>query len=62
VSGTYHSTSTDDNQLSVAHLVEKDRYIYNKDNIWKGGTTMQPITISSKNPTHSAQYNTCIEK
>jgi hypothetical protein len=47
VSGTYHSTSTDDNQLSVAHLVEKDRYIYNKDNIWKG---VLPCNLSQYHP------------
>jgi hypothetical protein len=44
VSGTYHSTSTDGYQLHIAHLVDKDKYIYNKDNIQKG-TTMQLVTI-----------------
>jgi hypothetical protein len=44
MSGTYHSTSTNDYQLSVAHLVIKGKYIYNKGNICKG-TTIQPITI-----------------
>jgi hypothetical protein len=44
VSETYHSTSTNGYQLLIAHLVSKDKYIYNKGNIWKG-TTMQPITI-----------------
>jgi hypothetical protein len=43
-SGTYHSTFTNGYQLRIAHLVNKDKYIYNKANIWKG-TTMQPITI-----------------
>jgi hypothetical protein len=44
VSGTYHSTYTDGYQLRIAHLVDKDKYIYNNGNIIKG-TTMQPITI-----------------
>jgi hypothetical protein len=26
MSGTYHSTSTDGYQLSIAHLVDKDKY------------------------------------
>jgi hypothetical protein len=43
-SGTYHSSSTNVYQLSIAHLVDKHKYLYNKDDIWKG-TTMQPITI-----------------
>jgi hypothetical protein len=30
VSGTYHSTSTGDYQLRLAHLVIKDKRIYNK--------------------------------
>jgi hypothetical protein len=60
VTGTYHSTSTKIYHLSIAHLVNKHKYFYNKDNIRKG-TTMQHITISSKNPTRSAQYITCIE-
>jgi hypothetical protein len=42
--GTYHSTSVDGYQLCIAHIVDKDKYIYNKGNIRKG-TTMQPITI-----------------
>jgi hypothetical protein len=52
-SETHHSSSTDVYQLSIAHLVEKHKYFYNKDDIWKG-TTMQPITII-QDPTHSAQ-------
>jgi hypothetical protein len=44
VSGIYHLTYTDDYQLRIAHLVSKDKYIYDKGNIWKG-TTIQPITI-----------------
>jgi hypothetical protein len=44
VSGTYHSTSTKVYQLSIAHLVDKHKYFYNKDDIRKG-TTMQPMTI-----------------
>jgi hypothetical protein len=44
VSETYHSTFTDGYQLRIAYLVDKDKYIYNKGNIWKG-ITMQPITI-----------------
>jgi hypothetical protein len=43
-SGSYHSTSIDGYQLSIAYLLVKDKYIYNKGNIWKG-ITMQPITI-----------------
>jgi hypothetical protein len=43
-SGTYHSTSTNGYQLCIAHLVDKDKCIYNKGNIQKS-TTMQPITI-----------------
>jgi hypothetical protein len=43
-SGSYHSTSTDGYKLRIAHLVDKDKYIYNKGNIQKG-TTMKPITI-----------------
>jgi hypothetical protein len=43
-SRTYHSTSTDGYELRIAHLVDKDKYIYNKGIIWMG-TTMQPITI-----------------
>jgi hypothetical protein len=43
-SATYHSTSTDGYQLRIADLFDKDKYIYNKGNIWKG-TIMQPITI-----------------
>jgi hypothetical protein len=41
---TYHSTSTGVYQLSVAHLVNKQKYFYNKDDIRKG-TIMQSITI-----------------
>jgi hypothetical protein len=47
VSGTYHSTSTDGYQLRIEHLVDKDKYIYNMGNIWKG-TTMQPITVTQE--------------
>jgi hypothetical protein len=53
VSKTYHSTSTDGYQLRIAHLIDKDKYIYNKGNIWKG-TTMQPITII-QNPIRNTQ-------
>jgi hypothetical protein len=31
VSGTYHSSSTDGYYLSIAHLVDKHKYFYNKD-------------------------------
>jgi hypothetical protein len=51
-SGTYHSTSIIIYHLSIAHLVDKHKYFYNKDNIRKG-TTMQPIIILSKNSTRS---------
>jgi hypothetical protein len=44
VSGMYHSTSTGGYQLSIAHLVDKHKYFYNKDDIRKG-TTIQPIII-----------------
>jgi hypothetical protein len=37
-SETYHSTSTDGYQLSIAQLVVKDKCIYNKSNIWMGTT------------------------
>jgi hypothetical protein len=44
MSGTYHSSSTNGYQLRIAHVVDKHKYFYNKDDIRKG-TTMQPITI-----------------
>jgi hypothetical protein len=53
VSGTYHYSSTSVYQLSIAHLVDKHKYFYNKDDIWKG-TTMQPITII-QDPIRNAQ-------
>jgi hypothetical protein len=53
MSGTYCSSSTDVYQLSIAHLVDKHKYFYNKDDIRKG-TTMQSITII-RDPTHNAQ-------
>jgi hypothetical protein len=53
VSGTYHSTSSGVYQLSIAHLVDKNKCFYNKDDIQKG-TIMQHITII-KESTCSAQ-------
>jgi hypothetical protein len=47
VSETYHPSSTDDYHLSIAHLVDNDKYIYNKDKIQKGATK-QPITSPYK--------------
>jgi hypothetical protein len=44
MSETYHSTSTEVYQLSIAHLVDTHKYFYSNDNIRKG-TTMQHITI-----------------
>jgi hypothetical protein len=38
-SETYHSTSIGDYQQCIVHLVDKDKYIYNKGNI-RMGTTM----------------------
>jgi hypothetical protein len=55
VSGTYHSTSTGVYQLSIAHLVDKHKYLYINDDIMKG-TTMQPITII-QSPIRNAQIN-----
>jgi hypothetical protein len=43
-SGTYYSSTTDGYQQRIAHLVDKHKYFYNKDDMQKG-TTMQPITI-----------------
>jgi hypothetical protein len=53
VSGTYHSSSIDVYQLNIAHLVDKHKYFYNKDDIRKG-ITMQPVTIIH-DPTRNAQ-------
>jgi hypothetical protein len=51
--GPTTQTSTYGYQLRIAHLVDKDKYIYNKGNIRKG-TTMQPIMII-QNPKCNAQ-------
>jgi hypothetical protein len=53
MSGTYHSYSIDGYQLSIAHVVNKHKYFYDKDDIRKV-TTMQPITII-QDSTRSAQ-------
>jgi hypothetical protein len=45
VSEIYHLSSTHGYQLSIAHIVDKHKYFYYKDDIRKG-TTMQPITIN----------------
>jgi hypothetical protein len=34
----YHSSPTDVYQLSIAHLIDKYKYFYNKDAIQKGTT------------------------
>jgi hypothetical protein len=51
VSGTYHSTSTDNYQLRIAVLAEKNTELI-KDNM-RNGATMQPITINQQYPTRT---------
>jgi hypothetical protein len=59
VSGTYHSSSTDGYQLSIAHLVIKDKYIYNK--VIYGRVVPCNLSPSYKNPIRNAQYITCVK-
>jgi hypothetical protein len=53
MSGTYHSTSTDDYQLRIADLVVKSNTTKQGPKKWKGAT-MQPITIHQQYPTCNA--------
>jgi hypothetical protein len=58
-SGTYHWTSTGDNQLCLAHLVVKDKHIYNK--VISRRVLSSNLLPSSNNPICNAHYITWIE-
>jgi hypothetical protein len=51
-SGTYHSTSTDDYQRSIAHLVVKDNTSTSRINRIELSCNLSPL---SKNPIHNVQ-------
>jgi hypothetical protein len=54
-SGTYHSTSTGDYELRLAHLVVKDKHIYNKALY---GRVLPCNLLPSINKTLYVMYNT----